>query len=90
MPLLLKGICSPHDARLAVDHGVSGIIVSNHGGRQFGRTISPFNALPAISNELNGCVPILIDGGIRSGRDVFVSLARGADLYCPADLFYGG
>ncbi|RME07479.1 MAG: lactate 2-monooxygenase [Bacteroidetes bacterium] len=78
LPIVLKGILHPEDARLAVKHGVDGIIVSNHGGRQVDGAISTIEALPAIVEAVNDKIPVLIDSGIRSGADTFKALALGA------------
>lgn len=78
LPLVLKGLLSPEDAELAVDHGVDAIIVSNHGGRQLDGAVPSLRALPAIVDRVAGRCPVLFDGGVRSGRDVFVALALGA------------
>ncbi|HWA32520.1 MAG TPA: lactate 2-monooxygenase [Cyclobacteriaceae bacterium] len=82
LPVLLKGILHPEDARKAIDQGVNGIIVSNHGGRQVDGAISTFEALPAILKSVNSSVPVLLDGGIRGGADIFKSLAMGAKAVC--------
>jgi lactate 2-monooxygenase len=82
LPILLKGIVSPEDARLAVEHGVAGIIVSNHGGRQVDGAVAAIDALPGIVKVANGRVPILFDSGIRSGSDMFKALALGASAIC--------
>jgi len=78
-PLLLKGILHPDDARLAIEHGVDGIFVSNHGGRQLDSVQSSIAALPAIAEAVDKRMKILIDGGIRRGTDVLKALALGAD-----------
>lgn len=78
LPILLKGILHPEDARLAIEHGVDAIIVSNHGGRQIDGEIASLDALPAIAAEVRGQCPLLLDSGIRGGADVFKALALGA------------
>ena len=75
--LLLKGIMSPVDARLAREHGADGIVVSNHGGRQLDHTVSPLRVLPAIV-EAAGAMTVMMDSGIRRGTDVLKALALGA------------
>jgi 4-hydroxymandelate oxidase len=79
LPLYLKGVLSPEDAKIAVGRGVSGIIVSNHGGRQLDGLLSPIAALPAIRAEVGPQFPLLVDGGIRSGSDVLRGLCLGAN-----------
>lgn len=76
--LLLKGILSPHDATLAAQHGVDGIIVSNHGGRQFDAAPATIEMLPAIVQAVAGRIPVLIDSGFRRGADIAKALALGA------------
>ena len=75
--LIIKGILSPYDAKIAIQAGLDGIIVSNHGGRQLDGAIAPFAALPRIV-EVAGDVPVMMDGGIRRGTDVLKALALGA------------
>jgi lactate 2-monooxygenase len=82
LPILLKGILHPDDARRALDHGVDGIIVSNHGGRQVDGAIATLDALPAVAAAVGGRVPVLMDSGIRGGADVFKALALGARAVC--------
>jgi len=77
-PFILKGILHPEEARMAVDHGVDAIIVSNHGGRQLDGAISGFDALPAIVAAVGGRIPVLVDGGLRRGADVVKAIALGA------------
>ncbi len=77
--LVLKGVLSRHDVRIARESGVNGIMVSNHGGRQLDGTISPFRALPGARAEA-GDMAIMMDSGIRRGTDVLKALAMGADF----------
>ena len=82
LPVVLKGILHPDDARRAVAEGVDGILVSNHGGRQVDRSVAALDALPGVVDAVRGtgsAVPVLFDSGVRSGADVFVALALGAD-----------
>lgn len=78
LPLVLKGIVSPDDARLAVEHGVDGIVVSNHGARQLDRTIAPIHALEAVVAAVAGRTEVWVDGGVRRGLDVAIAIALGA------------
>jgi L-lactate dehydrogenase (cytochrome) len=77
-PLLLKGIMTAADARLAVEHGVDGIVVSNHGGRQLDSLPATLDVLPEIADAVGGDLEILLDSGIRRGSDVAKALALGA------------
>ena len=78
LPILLKGVLHPDDARLAVDHGVDGIVVSTHGGRQVDGSIASLDALPAVVEAVGGRIPVLLDSGVRGGADAFKALALGA------------
>ncbi|WP_265443081.1 alpha-hydroxy-acid oxidizing protein [Flexivirga meconopsidis] len=78
LPIVLKGIQSVDDAREAIDRGVDGIQVSNHGGRQVDGAVAALDALAEISAAVGGRVPLLFDSGIRSGADIFKALALGA------------
>ena len=82
LPVLLKGILHPDDARKAIDYGMNGIIVSNHGGRQVDGSISTLEALPSIVDTVQGKIPVLMDSGIRGGADIFKALALGAKAVC--------
>jgi 4-hydroxymandelate oxidase len=78
MPVIVKGVLHPDDARLAIEHGAAGIDVSNHGGRQLDGAIASIDALPAIVDAVDGRVPLLLDGGVRRGTDALMALALGA------------
>lgn len=78
LPILLKGVQHPDDAALAVEHGVDGIVVSNHAGRQVDNAIGSLDALPAVVDRVAGRIPVLFDSGVRSGADAFTALALGA------------
>ncbi|MBM3694971.1 MAG: alpha-hydroxy-acid oxidizing protein [Actinobacteria bacterium] len=78
LPLVVKGVLSPEDAVAAVEAGASGLIVSNHGGRQLDGAVATADALRAVVDAVAGRVPVLVDGGIRSGADVLKALAIGA------------
>jgi 4-hydroxymandelate oxidase len=78
LPVLLKGVLHPADAALAVRHGVAGLLVSNHGGRQLDTVPATIDALPAIAAAVDGAIPLIMDGGIRRGTDVVTALASGA------------
>jgi 4-hydroxymandelate oxidase len=78
-PVLLKGILNPDDADEAVKSGASGIIVSNHGGRNLDTVPATIDALPHVVDRVAGRIPVLMDGGVRRGTDVFKALANGAN-----------
>lgn len=82
MKLVLKGLVTREDAALAVKHGVDGIIVSNHGGRQEESLRPTLACLPEVVEAVNGRMPVLIDGGFRRGTDIFKALALGAQAIC--------
>ena len=79
-PLLLKGIMHPADGAEAVENGVDGIFVSNHGGRQLDGVAGAFDALPAVAEAVSGRAAVLLDGGIRRGVHILKALALGADV----------
>ena len=78
LPLLVKGVLTEEDARLACDAGVDGIVVSNHGGRQLDGVAATIEALPEVVDAVEGRVEVFVDGGIRRGTDVVKALALGA------------
>ncbi len=78
LPIVLKGILHPDDAARAVDEGIDGVIVSNHGGRQVDGSIATLDALPRVVEAVDGRIPVLLDSGVRGGADVFKALALGA------------
>ncbi len=78
LPILLKGVLSGADAAAAVEHGMDGIVVSNHGGRQVDGSIATMDALPSVVEAVAGRVPVLLDSGVRSGADALRALALGA------------
>lgn len=78
MKVMLKGIDSAEDARLAVEHGVDGLIVSNHGGRATETLRATIDCLPEVIDAVRGRVPVFVDGGVRHGTDVYKALAAGA------------
>jgi lactate 2-monooxygenase len=79
LPIILKGINHPADARQAIRIGVDGIVVSNHGGRQVDGAVAALDALELVARETGGAMPVLFDSGIRSGADIFKAIALGAD-----------
>jgi lactate 2-monooxygenase len=82
LPILLKGVLHPDDARRAIDAGVDGIVVSNHGGRQLDGGIATIDALVPIVEAVSDRVPVLLDSGVRGGADAFKALALGARAVC--------
>jgi isopentenyl diphosphate isomerase/L-lactate dehydrogenase-like FMN-dependent dehydrogenase len=78
LPILVKGILTAEDARIALDRGADGIVVSNHGGRQLDGVASGIAALPEVVEAVDGRIPVIVDGGVRRGTDVFKSIALGA------------
>jgi isopentenyl diphosphate isomerase/L-lactate dehydrogenase-like FMN-dependent dehydrogenase len=78
LPLLVKGVVTAEDAHLACEHGVAGIVVSNHGGRQLDGACATLDALPEVAEAVEGRVDVLMDGGIRRGTDVLKAIALGA------------
>ena len=78
LPILLKGILTAEDALLALEHGVSGIVVSNHGGRQLDSVVTGIEVLPEVVAAVAGRCEVYVDGGIRRGTDILKALALGA------------
>ena len=81
-PMIVKGILTAEDARLCLDHGADGIIVSNHGGRAMDYSPSSLEALPEVVDAVGGKVPVLIDSGFRRGSDIVKAIALGASAVC--------
>lgn len=79
LPIILKGIMHPQDASLAIDHSVNGIIVSNHGGRRLSGGAATMDVLPKIKSVVGDKIPILLDGGLRSGADILKAIGLGAN-----------
>jgi lactate 2-monooxygenase len=78
LPIILKGVVHPDDAARAVELGLDGVWVSNHGGRQIDRSVPTLHALPAVVQRVAGRVPIVFDSGVRGGADALIALALGA------------
>jgi isopentenyl diphosphate isomerase/L-lactate dehydrogenase-like FMN-dependent dehydrogenase len=84
LPLLVKGIMTAEDAVLAVKHGADGIVVSNHGGRQLDGVAAGITALPEVVQAVGGRIPVIVDGGVRRGTDIFKAIALGASAVMAA------
>ena len=82
VPVLIKGILTAEDAKLCVKHGLDGIVVSNHGGRSLDYGPSTLEVLPEIVDAVSGRIPVIVDGGIRRGSDIFKAVALGARAIC--------
>lgn len=78
LPVVVKGLVTPEDARLAVDHGAAAVVVSNHGGRQLDGAPATLDALPGVVEAVDGRVEVLVDGGVRRGADAAMAVALGA------------
>ena len=78
LPVLVKGVLHPDDARRAVDEGADGVVVSNHGGRQIDGSATPLGQLPAVVDAVGDDAAVLMDGGVRTGSDVLKAVALGA------------
>ena len=78
LPILVKGVLTPEDARLAAEHGATGVVVSNHGGRQLDTVPAGADALPAVVEAVGDRLDVIVDGGVRRGTDVLKALALGA------------
>jgi len=86
-PILVKGVQTVADSLLAVEHGVEGIIVSNHGGRQLDTAPAPFDLVPSIAEAVSGRIEVVCDGGVRRGSDIVKAVAAGADAAMGGRLF---
>ena len=86
-PILIKGVQTVEDAVLAVEHGVEGIILSNHGGRQLDTAPAPFDLVPEVAEAVAGRIEVLCDGGVRRGSDIVKAVAAGADAAMGGRLF---
>jgi (S)-2-hydroxy-acid oxidase len=90
LPVILKGILTKEDARLACDLGVAGIIVSNHGARQVDNVPSSIEALSEVVQEVGSKIPVMFDGGVRQATDIFIALALGAKyVFIGRPVIYG-
>lgn len=90
LPVLLKGVLHPADARLVKEHGAAGVIISNHGGRQLDTTPAAIDVLPRIRQAVGAEMSLLVDGGVRRGTDIVKSIALGANaVMVGRPVFYG-
>ncbi|WP_374108945.1 alpha-hydroxy-acid oxidizing protein [Pseudonocardia sp. ICBG1293] len=78
LPIVLKGVLHPDDARRAADAGVDGVVVSNHGGRQVDHSVASLDALPGVVDAVGDALPVLLDSGVRTGADVATAVRLGA------------
>ena len=90
LPVVVKGILTAEDARLALDHGVDGIVVSNHGGRQVDGAVASLDALVEVRDEVGSEATVLMDGGVRRGSDIVKALALGAEAVLLGRLYAYG
>jgi len=90
LPMIIKGVATAEDAKLAVEHGVDVIYVSNHGGRQLDQGVGSLDVLPEVVAVAKGKAKIIIDGGFCRGTDVVKAIALGADLVCVGRLYAFG
>jgi L-lactate dehydrogenase (cytochrome) len=86
-PVLVKGIQSVADAQLAVEHGVEGVVLSNHGGRQLDSAPAPFDLVPDVVAAVGGRIEVVCDGGVRRGSDIVKAVAAGATATMGGRLF---
>jgi len=90
VPVIVKGLVTAEDARLACEHGASGVVVSNHGGRQLDGAIASLEALPEVVEAVDGRAEVYLDGGVRRGTDVVTALAIGAQaVFVGRPVLYG-
>jgi len=80
--MLIKGILTAEDAKICVEHGVDGIVVSNHGGRSLDYGPATLEVLPEIVDAVGGKIPVLVDSGFRRGSDIVKAIALGANAVC--------